>query len=100
MKKLVQDLIVTGFGLVSSLLTVVLLILVEEYFNIALYTWMLWLVVPVGAVLAGFAAASGYYLGSWLFNHRPDKLVLLNMVAVALGAYVLIEYIHYLSVTY
>ena len=55
----IQDLIVTGFGIVTSGLTALILALVESKFGLALYSFMWWFVIPVGALLSGFAAAKG-----------------------------------------
>ena len=100
MRRFVQDILVTALGAITSLLTVAILIAVEAFTGQALYTWMFWFIIPVGALLAGFAAASGYYLGSRLFNHKPDKTIMLSMVAIAFASYLLIEFVHYVTLTY
>lgn len=76
MKRLAQDLVVTAFGVVTSIATALLLFVVEQSFSVSLYTWTVWFVIPVGAMLAGFVAASGYYAGARLFGHRPTPLIL------------------------
>jgi hypothetical protein len=90
-----EDLLVGGFGLITSLLTAVSLWGIERRFDIAIYTWMYWFVIPVGAGLAGFAGASGYYVGSRLFNHRPSNLLLLNIILASLATFGLIHYLSY-----
>lgn len=91
----VQDLIVTGFGIVTSSLTALILALVETKLGFAFYSFMWWLVIPVGALLSGFAAASGYYFGAKVFNHRPTRLMLFNMISVAVTTYFLLNYLNY-----
>lgn len=93
--KTVQDLIVTGFGIVTSSLTALILALVETKLGFAFYSFMWWFVIPVGAVLSGFAAASGYYFGAKVFNHRPTRLMLFNMISVAVTTYFLLNYLNY-----
>jgi hypothetical protein len=56
---------------------------------------MFWFVIPVGALLSGFAGASGYYLGARLFNHKPTKILLLNMVIISVATFFLIHYFNY-----
>lgn len=95
MKNFLQDLTVTAFGVVTSILTAVLLFLIEQIFGVSLYTWTFWFVIPIGALLAGFVAAGGYYLGARLFNHRPTSLILLNMIAISVGTFFLIHWLGY-----
>ncbi len=59
MKQTLQVLLVTAFGAIASLLTVVILFVVEDQFGFAFYSFMLWFVVPIGAILSGFVAAGG-----------------------------------------
>src|SRR5207244_1584760 len=46
---------------------------------------------------AGFAGASGYYLGSRIFNHRPSRLLLVNVVLASLATFGLIHYLSYIT---
>lgn len=96
-RKAGEDILVALCGLVTSLLTALILWFVEERFGFALYTWMLWFIIPVGALLSGFAGASGYYAGSWYFGHRPTRLLLLNIVFASLATFFLINYLSYIT---
>jgi len=96
-RKTAEDLLVSVCGFVTSLLTAVILWWTETQFGFAVYTWMFWFIIPVGALLAGFAGASGYYAGSWVFGHRPTRLLLINMVLVSLTTFLLIHYLSYIS---
>lgn len=97
MKRAIQDIFVSVIGMVTSVLTAVILYLIEKYFEISLYTFMFWFVIPIGAIGAGFLAAGGYYLGARLFNHRPSRLILLNMVLISIGTFFLVHYLSYIS---
>lgn len=97
MNHTIQDLIVTAFGFVASMLTAVVLLLVEEHLGFAFYSLMILFVIPVGAILSGFVAAGGYYLGSILFGHKPTGLLLLNMVLVSVGTFFTIYWLSYVS---
>jgi hypothetical protein len=63
--------------------------------DFAIYTWMLWFVIPAGAIFCGGVAASGYWIGARLFNHRPSPLLLLNILLVSLSTYFAIHQLHY-----
>lgn len=90
-----KQVLVAAFGGTTSLLTGVILGLIEVYTGYAIYSWMFWFVIPAGAFLAGFGAASGYYAGAMLFNQKPAGGVLLNMVAASVSAFFIIHYIPY-----
>lgn len=90
-----EDLVVTGFGFASSTAVAWLSWLLAAKLNFAVYTWMFWFVVPAGVIICGMAAASGYWIGARLFNHRPSRLLLLNIVLVSLSTYFAIHHLHY-----
>lgn len=90
-----KQFLVAAFGITTSLLTGVTLGLIEVYSGYAIYSWMYWFVIPVGAFLAGFGAASGYYAGAMLFHQKPVGGVLFNMIAAAAGAFLIVHYIPY-----
>jgi hypothetical protein len=97
MKKFVQDLIVTASGAATSIVTAILLFLIEQNFQFSFHTLTYWLVFPWGAILAGFLAAGGYYVGARWVDHRPTPLMLLNMVGVSVGTFLLIHWLGYTS---
>ncbi|HZU28190.1 MAG TPA: hypothetical protein VFA04_21855 [Bryobacteraceae bacterium] len=90
-----QDLTVTAFGLATSAFTATTLALLETKCGIAVYSFMCWSVIPAGALCAGFAASSGYYLGAKLFHHRPTRLMLFNTISVALSTWVVLNFLRY-----
>jgi hypothetical protein len=94
-KRTIQDFVVTGCGMASSVLTALVLALIETKFGIALYSFMWWFVIPIGAIAAGFAAATGYYFGAKTFHHRPTRLLLFNVVSVAVTTYFIVNYLNY-----
>lgn len=90
-----EDLVVGFFGLFTSLLTSFVLWEIEINTGFTLYSWMFWFVIPVGALISGFAGASGYYAGSLLFGHRPSRLLLINILLASLVTFFLIHYLSY-----
>ena len=95
MKKAVQDLIVSGFGMATSVMTAIILAIIETKLNFAFYSITWWFVIPVGALLSGVAAASGYYWGARVFHHRPTGMFIFNVISVAVTTYFLLYYLEY-----
>lgn len=82
-------------GLITSVLTALGIVVVEKLTGFDLFTLTIWVVIPAGALLTGFAAASGYYLGSLYFNVRPSLILLLQMIIIAGATQLLIYYVDY-----
>jgi hypothetical protein len=90
-----KKILVAIFGISTTLLTGITLGLIQVYTGHALYSFTFWFVIPVGAMLSGFGAASGYYFGAKLFHQKPSGGVLLNMVASSITAFLVVHYIPY-----
>lgn len=90
-----KQLLVAAMGFSTSAVTGIALGLIEYYTGYAIYSWTLWFVVPIGAILAGSAAASGYYTGAMLFHQKPVGGVLFNMAAASVSAYFLVHCVPY-----
>ena len=54
--------------------------------------FMLFFIIPVGAVGAGMAAASGYYFGAQVLHLPISKRLTFNIVIASIGAFFLIKY--------
>lgn len=93
--RVVQDLVVSACGLVTSLLTAFVLAYIEARWGVSLYSWSLWFVIPIGAGIAGFGGATGYYFGAKLFGHRPTGLLLVNILLASIATYFFIHYMEY-----
>jgi hypothetical protein len=91
----VKQILVAIFGISTSFGTGIILGLIQVYSGYAIYSFTIWFVIPVGALLAGFGAASGYYAGAKLFQHKPTGGVLLNMVGASIIAFIIVHYIPY-----
>src|SRR5882724_3462190 len=92
-----QDFVVGLCGFATSVLTAAILWWTQELSGVAIYTWMFWFVIPAGALISGFAGATGYYAGSWFFGHRPTRLLLVNIVIASVTTFFLIHYLPYMS---
>lgn len=95
MKALAESFGVAACGLVTSVLTALAVVAVSKMTGFDLFTFSVWLVVPVGAAITGFAAASGYYFGSLYFHKRAGWPLLIQMVAIAGVTQLLIYYMGY-----
>ena len=95
MKTLAQALGVAACGLITSVLTALVVVAVSRMTGFDLFTLSVWVVVPVGAGITGFAAASGYYFGSLYFHKRAAWPLLVQMVVIAGATQVLIYYLGY-----
>lgn len=84
-------------GLITSLLTVAIVVAVDEATGFGIFTFAVFLVVPVGAALCGAVAASGYYLASIYLHRRPRPVLLVQMAAIAALTQFLIYYAEYLT---
>lgn len=90
-----KQLIVGILGIGTSLLTGVILGLIEAYTGFAFYSWMIWFIIPFGAFIAGGGAASGYYAGAMLFNQKPIGGVLFNMISASISAFLVVHFVPY-----
>jgi hypothetical protein len=93
--RVAQDFLVSGLGALTSVLTAAILAAIDLKFDFSIYSWMVWFVIPVGAICCGLVASSGYYLGARLFNHRPTRILLFNMVGISISTFFLIHYLNY-----
>jgi hypothetical protein len=87
------------FGVVTSAITASILVFVELRFGWALYSFTFWFVIPAGAIGAGFIASSGYHFGSRLLNFRPNRNLLLAIVAISAGTFFFIYWLEYVLLT-
>lgn len=99
MNRLIQNLAVTLFGAVTSIITAAILVFVELRFGWALYSLTFWFVIPAGAIGAGLIAASGYYYGARLLNFRPTRNFLWVIVAISAGTFFFIYWLEYMLIT-
>ena len=90
-----KQLLVAAFGITTSLITGITLGWIEVDSGFAIYSLMVWFVIPIGAFFSGFLAASGYFAGARLFHQKPAGGVLFNMIGASISAFLIIHYIPY-----
>src|SRR4051812_19899576 len=87
---------VAACGLATSFATALFIALT----GFDIFTFNILVVVPLGALLTGAAAASGYYFGSRYFHSRPNLLLLVQMALVAGLTQLLIYYAQYATMIF
>src|SRR5262245_22630652 len=60
--------------------------------------WYADYIIPVGAVIVGFAAGSGYGLASWYTGVRISRWLLVTVLLLQAVSYVAAEYVEYRDV--
>lgn len=95
MKKLFGDLMLTLFGAATTLLTAWVLSLVEQNYEFSFYSFCLLFFIPVGAIASGFAAATGYWIGSKVVNQKPTRRLLVNILILSVGAFFALHFMNY-----
>jgi hypothetical protein len=99
LKELSVEVITTVGGIITSLLTVGLNLLLISWMDLDLLSVSVWLVVPVGAGGGGMLAASGYYFAARLTQTMPTQRVLWNMLLVGASTWALVKWIPYMTMT-
>lgn len=97
MKSLLESFGVALCGLATSILVALADVAIARMTGFDFFTFSLWVVVPAGALLTGFAAASGYYFGSLYFHKRASATLLIQMVLIAGAAQLLIYWTGYVT---
>jgi hypothetical protein len=85
-------------GLASSAIALVLIYLLLALFSLNV-TGLYVIVIPVGAILAGAAAGSGYFLISRVFNIRVSKKMILSVFIVSFVVYAIANYVTFIADT-
>lgn len=99
MKNVAQNMLIALFGLITSTGTAIVLVAIDNLTGISLYSFMLWFLLPAGAIFSGLFAASGYLIGARLFHRRPTKLLLATILVVSTLTFFLLYYLKYRTST-
>jgi hypothetical protein len=88
---------VIGFALVTSFLTALANLVVENMFGINVFSIGFWIILPAGALIIGAAGASGGLLACRYFHVKPNKLDALALIAIAALTMWLIYYLGFIT---
>ena len=96
MKSIFEQLGIAFCGLITTLFAILAIAKVQTWTGFSL-TGVSVNLIPVGAIFAGFLAASGYYFGALYSQNRANKSLLFFMVIIAGLAQILIYWYKYTS---
>lgn len=99
MSKFFQNSTVVLAGLATSILTAIVVTIFDRLTGLNVFTFSLWVVIPAGAGLCGFAAASGYYFAAKHWHQQPSGLLLVQMLIIAAFTQMLIYWLEYQTLT-
>lgn len=97
MKRSPYDSAVIASGLLTSIATAYILSWIQRSTGFAFHAYTFWILIPAGAIVSGWAAASGYLITAKLLRYRPSPSILPVIFLVAIGTYILIYYFLYAS---
>jgi hypothetical protein len=97
MKSLLKSFGIALCGLATSIMVALADVAIAGMTGFDFFTFSFWVVVPVGAMITGFAAASGYYFGSLYFHKRANASLLAQMVLIAGATQLLIYWTGYMT---
>jgi hypothetical protein len=95
MKLLLEQSGIAWLGLITTLLVVITDIVFLRWTGFSLVGTLIVYVVPIGSIVGGMLAASGYYLGARYTHSRATPFLLVLMVVIAGLAYFLIYWLDY-----
>jgi hypothetical protein len=76
------------------------LFLTATYAHLDLSSLMLRFIIPIGALLSGAAASSGYHFASLAMDQPPTEHLAVNMTVIGLSTYMLMKYFSYLALRF
>ena len=92
---LIRELLLGACGLASSVLTAILLAYAELAWDFPVYSYMVFFLVPMGAIAAGALGAAGYYVGARLVGAPPGRIAVGSIVVASLATFFLLHYAEY-----
>lgn len=90
-----KSIVIALFGVATAVATAFANVMLINSMEFDLFSLFLFFIVPVGALIIGALATSGFYIGSSLLHKRADKFLLLLMFLVAALTMFLMYFIQY-----
>jgi hypothetical protein len=82
-------------GVVMCAITAIVVLLLHRWTGIAVYSFSVWVVVPLGALLTGAVATSGFRLGAQWLHFYPRRSLRLLIVICAAATWIGIYFAEY-----
>lgn len=95
-----KEALITLGGMLTTLAVVGVNYAIESAASFDFLSLSFWFVIPAGAVLGGWGAASGYYFTARLTHTMPSRTMLFNMIAIGIGAWVAYRWLGYATLTF
>lgn len=93
----VRAVLVVGAGLVTTLASLAGFSWLGANADFNVMGWYLWYVIPIGALIVGFSAGSGYGIASWLSGRKISGAVLGVVLLLQAGAYAGVQWLEFKS---
>lgn len=90
-----RNIIVAVSGLTTTVLTAILIVAIEWLTGFNLFTLQVTFIIPVGALVCGIAASSGFFIASLMLHSRASLTVYAEMIAAAAACIFLIFFLEY-----
>ena len=95
-----KSLVVTLFGIATAVATAFLNVTIINAAEFDVFSLFLFFIVPVGAIIVGMLATSGFYIGASILHKRADLMMFLLMMIVAAITMFLMYYIQYAMIEF
>lgn len=95
-----RELLIMIGGVVTSIATAGLNAVIVRYSDFNFLSLSFWLIVPVGALIGGVAAASGYYVTALWTHTMPSRRFLLEMVGIGISTWILGQWLAYATLRF
>jgi hypothetical protein len=87
-----RNYIVIGAGIISSAVALLAVYLLQTSADENVMGWYADFVIPIGAILVGLVASSGYGLAAWKLGIKIRRGLLAAIIALQIGAYFTAQY--------
>jgi len=91
-----SDVVLAGLGLSTTILSALSLALLNLRAHVALYAFLVWGVIPGGAICCGLVSAIGFELGARVLGKRPGRVARAGILLSGPLGYALIFVFQYL----
>jgi predicted RNA-binding Zn-ribbon protein involved in translation (DUF1610 family) len=88
---------VISLGLLTTISTGIILGQLQAKASFLIYSYLIYKIVPVGAILSGCLATSGYVWGVKIMHPRVDRFLAVQMAVSGFLAYIIANFLDYLS---
>ena len=100
MRDMSAEVFTTFAGIIAAIAVVVINVGFERFLDLDYLGLTLWFVIPAGAILGGFGAASGYYIAAKATQTLPTRRMLFEMLAIGVSTWLLMHWVDYATMRF